>query len=476
MSLERRAALALLLFACAGALTGLIGRTLELNGYYDHLAFVPVVSAWLAARSGCRAGDPTRWGMLPLAAGLWINACGRVEGVLFPQVLGLIGGVLGLALLTVGWRGAWDLRFPLGFLVLALPLPRAFVDATTGGLKQVVTLVAVESMGLVGVPAVAQGTRILLESGAVEVDDACSGLKGLLAFVALGALLARERPGFGSAVVLCAASVPVAFLANLVRVLALTGLATSLPGSRGGVGHALIGLLAYALGLGLLLLVAELLPDPAPRTGPASEDAPASSRRMPVGAWLLLAAGAVLAHGMPLLVRRGVPDPLRPRLDPPGWAGVGVALPGEIEGATYIRYHGSGGPPVDLYLIHGVGARIEEHLPAVCFPGAGFQPVGASRWGLELEHMRVECVREVFRRGSEAYVTIHWYRIARRQDPAPDFVRLKLAAWARRLTLREPEPITLIRITTPLDPGSDARLRGLGRAVLGPLMSGVAPG
>lgn len=464
-------AFSLLAIASAAAIRGVVERTLEQNGYYDHLAFVPLIAGWIAWRMRA-TGTPTRWGHLPLALGLWVIVCGRAEDVLLPQVLGVLIALVGLSLLCVGWRGTWQLRFPLGFLLLALPLPRLVIDQATGGLKRLVTGLAVHGLALFDVPAVAQGTSLLVQGGTIEVDDACSGLKGALAFLGLGALLAREQVGPLRAAVVFAASLPAAMVANLTRVLALSALAIS----RGepvqdGFAHAALGLVAYALGLALLLAAATLVGgDPPPSTSAPRERVHV---RIPRSGLALLAIGALLSWVVPPLVRRTIPAVPRPSLESGPWRGEVVELPRGAARSIYVRYRHAADPmrPVDLYLIQGLGSQIDVHLPAECFPGLGFVPVHAAPTGLEIGSERTPAVREVFARGPEEYLTIHWYRVEGRYEAAPDFHRLKLGSWLGRLALVPPGSVLLVRLTTPLDPGADARIQALSQAVLPGLLA-----
>ena len=476
MTSERaRLALAfgLLAVAAAGALRGIVERTLEQNGYYDHLAFVPLISAWIAWRIR-PSGTPTGFGYLPLALGLWVIVSGRAESVLLPQALGLVIALVGLALLSVGWRGTWQLRFPLAFLLLALPLPRIVIDLATGGLKRLVTVIAVHALALLDVPAVEQGTRILVRGGTIEVDDACSGLKGARAVVGLGALLAREQAGPLRASAVFLASLPAAMLANLTRVLALSGLAIGRGEPVGeGVAHTVLGLVAYAIGLGLLLAAAALAGGE--RGAQGSEPRLSSARaRIPRPAVAVLAVGALLAWLVPHLVRQNLPAVPVPRLEAGEWTGEVIELHRSAARSLYVRYRPAtgAGRPVDLYLIHGLGSQIDVHLPAACFPGVGFVAVASAPTTIRVGERSYPAIREVFARGTEEYLTVHWYLVEGRPEAAPDFHRLKLGSWLGRLALRSPGSVLLIRVTTPLDADADARVASLSQAVLPATLAG----
>lgn len=466
----------LYLLVFASAFYGLAQRSFELSGDYDHLVFVPLVGGVLVWRAWPRLTPrlPHPMGLVPLLAGVWIHACARAEEVLFPQVLGAWLGALGLIVLLAGWRGAWGLRFPLVFLLLALPPPRSAIDLATGGLKRLVTQVAVEAMAVLDVPAVARGTRILLHGGQVEVDDACSGLKGLLAFVAIAALLARESPRAWQGGLLVLASLPAAFLANLGRVLVLTALAVGWPELvRSELPHVFVGLLGYALGFAALLGLQAILPGGPP---PVVDHVEGPQGQLLRPTLPVLASCVVLAWGLPLFASRARFETLAPPLRAGGWEGQRVTLPVSEAGAVYVRYQRPGEACyADLYVQRGEGSRVGLHVPATCFPGEGFAPVSRELVRLRVGERLATAVEEVWSRGTEAYLSIHWYRIDGRDESEPDFVRLKLEAWGRRLRLAPQGSIVLMRLTTPRDPQARGRLEDLASVVVPLILADVAP-
>src|SRR5207244_33812 len=76
-----------------------------------------------------------------------------------------------------------------------------------------------------GAPAVLQGSTIHLASTSVLVDDVCSGLRTLIALCVLAAVFAYLEPRRARAALMIALAVPIAVLANLVRILILCGFA-----------------------------------------------------------------------------------------------------------------------------------------------------------------------------------------------------------------------------------------------------------
>jgi exosortase len=98
---------------------------------------------------------------------------------------------------------------------------------------------------------------IHLPAGSLEVAEACSGIRSLYAFLALGALLARSVaiPIWGR-ILLFLVTIPLSVAGNALRVWS-TGLGAHLvsPTAVTGVAHELFGVFVFAGGLFLFLLV-----------------------------------------------------------------------------------------------------------------------------------------------------------------------------------------------------------------------------
>ena len=69
--------------------------------------------------------------------------------------------------------------FPLFFLFVAVPLPSMFWEPIVLGLRQMITWFDVQTLNLIGIPAVQHVNVIQLPRCSVGVDDACSGIRSL---------------------------------------------------------------------------------------------------------------------------------------------------------------------------------------------------------------------------------------------------------------------------------------------------------
>lgn len=236
----------------------------------DELAHGPIIlalSVWLFWRSreqivAAATTSAPGLGWPLFVAGMLIYALGRTFSVasmeFFSQPLVLAGS---LALLG-GWatlRAAW---FPLFYLLFMVPLPASLVDALTGPLKNWISVLVVELLYRVGYPIAREGVMISIGPYQLLVADACSGLNSMFSLAAVGALFIYLKPAVSRlhAGIMVAAILPIAFVANIVRVITLV-LVTYHVSDEAGQGflHGAAGLvlmlaaLAFLFGLDALL-------------------------------------------------------------------------------------------------------------------------------------------------------------------------------------------------------------------------------
>jgi exosortase len=126
---------------------------------------------------------------------------------------------------------------------------------------------AVVGLNAVGIPALREGNMIHLAQGSLEVAEACSGIRSLYAFLAVGALAAAFTPiPLWGRIAVLLTTIPVAIAGNAIRVwISGVGTHTGRLWAVHGTMHEVFGLLTFLLMLGLFLLfrkVARLLWSP----------------------------------------------------------------------------------------------------------------------------------------------------------------------------------------------------------------------
>ena len=231
-------------------------RTTAPRSDWAHGPLVPFLCAWLCWRrwrsdpEGEGNGD---WRALPfLAAGLVLLLAATVVRIDFFGGLSFLVVVPALAWLLWGFDFLRRHSFAFAFLGFAIPLPLFVVSELTQRLKEWVLLATQSVFGWFAEGVRAEGSALVFPGldGRLLVDDECSGLRSLVALIALGILMAgTSRRGPWVRTTLAALAVPIALIANLARVWLLCGLALG-----GGIDaarrwHDASGYLVYAFAL-----------------------------------------------------------------------------------------------------------------------------------------------------------------------------------------------------------------------------------
>ena len=234
---------------------------------YAHGPIVLAMIVWIVWESRNALANAERrpvplagWGLL--LVGLLAYVIGRSQGVIFLEVGSQIPVLAAAALLVGGWAWLRILAFALFYIVFLLPLPGFFVDALTGPLKAKISVLAEQLLYFVGYPIARSGVVLTIGQYQLLVADACSGLHSIFSLAALGGfyMYLMKYAGFWRNAILAAAIVPVAFAANVVRVIVLV-LVTYHFGDEAGQGfvHDFAGILLFIAGLGIFILFDYLL-------------------------------------------------------------------------------------------------------------------------------------------------------------------------------------------------------------------------
>ncbi|MCB2112112.1 MAG: exosortase [Parvularculaceae bacterium] len=197
-------------------------------------------------------------GCLLLFAGVAMAIAGRLgeADLLSSASQALVAGGASLAILGV--QGVKRLWFPLAMTFYLIVWPGWALDALTGPLKNFVSRIVSDGLYAVGLPVAHSGAVISAGPYQLLVADACSGLNSLIALTAVGAvyLYAVRHGDWRVNAGVLAALIPIAIIANVMRVAALV-LITYFLGYDAGQGfmHDGAGLMMFAIALGLVFAV-----------------------------------------------------------------------------------------------------------------------------------------------------------------------------------------------------------------------------
>lgn len=126
-----------------------------------------------------------------------------------------------------GFRWASWFLFPLLFLFTAVPWPQRFDLWLTQSLMRGVAAATVEILGWFNLPAVRQGNIICLPTGAVGIDEACSGIRSLQAMLMASLFLGELwRLTISRRLALVIAGLLLALVGNVIRTTLLSTVAS----------------------------------------------------------------------------------------------------------------------------------------------------------------------------------------------------------------------------------------------------------
>ena len=243
-----------------------LARGLWRDDAYAHGPLILGLAAFLAWReraalAACTTPAP-RAGLALVAVGLAMWLLGRTQALMPIEAASLLPLAAGLALLLWGTSGLRRLAFPLAFLAFYVPLPGFVLDTFTTPLKERVSAVVAQLLAQGGYAVERSGVVLAVEGHEMLVADACSGLNSIVSLLALGLLYGHlSRASSARMAILVLALVPIALLANVLRVLALVLIAAHAgPDAAQGWIHDALGLAVFVVALLLLLAFDRLLP------------------------------------------------------------------------------------------------------------------------------------------------------------------------------------------------------------------------
>ncbi|MBL8820089.1 MAG: exosortase [Planctomyces sp.] len=127
--------------------------------------------------------------------------------------------IAGVVLLFGGWELLRWSAGAIGFLWFMTPIPGRVTEILSIPLQKVSALLSTWTLLTLGQPAIRQGTTIMLDEHVLEVERACSGLRICYGIAALAvAYILLNRPGWIRSIILLGLTIPIAILANSLRV------------------------------------------------------------------------------------------------------------------------------------------------------------------------------------------------------------------------------------------------------------------
>jgi len=194
---------------------------------YSHGYIIPFFAAylfWIRKRPLTESPPLDRWiGVGVVAASLGLRVFAAFYDYNNFERLSFIGAMLGVCLIAGGrsmFRWAW---LPIAFLAFMFPLPSMVENTLLMKLQTYASIFSTWTLQIMGVSAARQGNTINVDTlqDALEVAEACSGLRMLTIFGAMSVALVMiiDRPWWDKLIILLSA-IPIALASNVIRIVA----------------------------------------------------------------------------------------------------------------------------------------------------------------------------------------------------------------------------------------------------------------
>lgn len=443
----------------------LIVQVYETNPDYAHGYLIPLVAAYAGfilwkERPGLGLGGS--WRGLPLVAAgaatvfmaVWYHTA-LVDnyvslGAQFIAGCGLWLALAGLAVCLLDRPTLRRYRFPLFYLLFAIPLPASLTKRIVLSLRAVVSHWAEQLLNAGGMLVYREGNLLHLPNVSLGIEDACSGIRSLAVMIAwsvAAAWITGCRHGRFALIVLLA--LPIALLQNLLRVLASAILAYYVdPLWAEGWRHETVGWVTFVLAAAAFVLIANrvaaadspaALPKPTAESHEVEPAAPGDAwrrfhhRAVPLYSALLAmfalttAAHAVVRNHYALALL--TPDPPRKTFAelPREIGEFQLVAQREIPAATVNMIaptdHFSGtyqdpwGKKVNAMLLYwgsqerpAVGKEASPHDPDICLPGSGWERQPEADFEPNLEQSAFDAIRgRVYTNQHQQRVLVFWW-------------------------------------------------------------------
>ncbi len=228
---------------------------------YSHGFLIIPLALYLAwerrARIAALPVKPAALGLGVVAGSLAILVAGSLGAEMFLTRVSLIGTLAGIVIFLWGWARLRMLIFPLGVLLLMIPIPAIVFNQIAFPLQLLASRFGEAALNAATIPVLREGNVIVLANTTLEVAEACSGIRSLVSLLTLGIVLGyffeRRLP---VRFLLALSTIPVAIVANGTRV-AATGIAAHYygAGAAEGVLHTFSGWLVFVVSFMLLFAI-----------------------------------------------------------------------------------------------------------------------------------------------------------------------------------------------------------------------------
>jgi len=200
------------------------------------------------------SSERSYWGLVVLFLSLLVFSVGYMSFTNILQRLACWGALVGAVGFLLGTALLRAAPFPFFFLLFSIPPPFTILSPIRIGLKGFATRLSADALGLLGMAASPEGNVLAIDDHRLEVADACSGIRSLMAIVSTAVLFSYLfRTGLWKGLALALVAIPVTVAVNVVRVVVIAVLLGKFDiDVTTGASHEILGLAVFVLSLLLL--------------------------------------------------------------------------------------------------------------------------------------------------------------------------------------------------------------------------------
>jgi exosortase len=210
-------------------LLGIYGSWFDERSYMEHGILVIPAAAYMAwakrDKLAAIVPQPSRWGIVILAWGALQALLGAVGQWVWVSRMAFLVSFVGAIALVYGFRMIRELTYPLCTLLLMIAPPDFIFQALTLRLQLLASRLGADALEALGYSVLREGNILEMVGIKLSVEEACSGIRSLVAIVFMCVLYNYffvEKKSMR--IWILALAIPIAILGNAVRIVA-TGIA-----------------------------------------------------------------------------------------------------------------------------------------------------------------------------------------------------------------------------------------------------------
>lgn len=230
-------------------------------------SIVLVSGAWLLWHEGSKLQRPEKpvslWPVFSVIAIFGtLSLIASVAGIVWIQVAATYLCLIAMLASLVGWRGVGKIWAPVAYLAFIIPLPDIVMVVLTHGLKLFIANSSISFLATMGYPVAREGSYLFIGHYELVVAAACAGMNSMVSLTALCLfyVYCLHRANWSYSIVLCLLSIPLAIMANWLRVVIIMLVTYYLGDAVGqGILHELTGAMLFIFAMGGMIAVDAVL-------------------------------------------------------------------------------------------------------------------------------------------------------------------------------------------------------------------------